>query len=131
MELQPPTMTKKIIVIDDSKTVRDQVRSVLEQAGYSVVEAADGEEGLEKIRGQPDLAMAICDVNMPNLGGIGMVEALKADGLIATLPVVMLTTEGQPALIQRAKQAGAKGWIVKPFKPEHLLAAVAKVARNV
>src|SRR5689334_15534329 len=122
---------KKIIVIDDSKTMREQVRSVLEAAGYLVLEAADGQEGLDKIRKQSDLAMAICDVNMPNIGGIGMVETLKAEGIMNSLPVVMLTTEGQPALIQRAKQAGAKGWIVKPFKPEHLLAAVGKLARSV
>src|SRR5438270_1011856 len=72
-------MSKKIIVIDDSRTMREQVRAGLEGAGYAVVEAADGQEGLEKIRKQPDLAMAICDVNMPNVNGIGMVEALKAE----------------------------------------------------
>jgi two-component system chemotaxis response regulator CheY len=121
-------MKKKILVIDDSKTVRDQVRAVLEGGGYTVLEATDGQEGLDEIRSTHDLAMAICDVNMPNITGIGMVETLKADGLLAALPVVMLTTEGQAALIQRAKQAGAKGWIVKPFKSEHLLAAVNKLA---
>jgi len=123
-------MTKKIIVIDDSKTVRDQVRGVLTGAGYTVLEAGDGQEGLAEIRNNPDLAMAICDVHMPNVSGIALVESLQADGLIPELPVILLTTEAQPALIQRAKQAGAKGWIVKPFKADHLLSAVKKLART-
>jgi two-component system, chemotaxis family, chemotaxis protein CheY len=123
-------MSKKIIVVDDSKTVRDQVRGVLQGAGYAVLEAADGQEGLDEIRRNPDLAMAICDVHMPNVSGIVMLESLQADGVIPELPVIMLTTEAQPTLIQRAKQAGARGWIVKPFKAEHLLAAVKKLART-
>jgi two-component system, chemotaxis family, chemotaxis protein CheY len=123
-------MSKKVIVVDDSKTVRDQVRGVLEGAGYQVIEAADGQEGMNQIRDNPDLCMAICDVHMPNVSGILMVESLQADGMVPRLPVIMLTTEAQPALIQRAKQAGAKGWIVKPVKAEHLLAAVNKLART-
>jgi two-component system chemotaxis response regulator CheY len=122
-------MKKKILIVDDSKTVRDQVRGILEGAGYEVVEAADGQEALEKIRALRDLAMAICDVQMPNLTGIAMIERLKAEGLMASLPVIMLTTEAQLTLIARAKQAGAKGWIVKPFKPEHVVAAVNKLAK--
>jgi two-component system chemotaxis response regulator CheY len=123
-------MKKKIIlIVDDSKTVRDQVRTILEGAGYAVAEAADGQQALEKIRMVPDLAMVLCDVQMPNLSGIAMVERLKADGMIANLPVIMLTTEAQLTLITRAKQAGAKAWIVKPFKPEHVVAAVDKLAR--
>jgi two-component system chemotaxis response regulator CheY len=123
-------MKKKVIlIVDDSKTVRDQVRGILEGAGYAVVEAADGQEALEKIHAYRDFAMAILDVQMPNLTGIAMVEKLKADGIIPNLPVIMLTTEAQLTLIARAKQAGAKGWIVKPFKPEHVVAAVNKLAR--
>ena len=121
-------MGKKVIIIDDSRTVRDQVRLVLEPAGYEVLEAVDGNEGIDKFRDHRDLAMAICDVNMPGMTGIGMLESLKASGLGQGLPIVMLTTEGQPALIQKAKQAGARGWIVKPFKPEQLLATVQKLA---
>jgi two-component system, chemotaxis family, chemotaxis protein CheY len=123
-------MTRTILVVDDSKTVRDQVRGVLEGAGYQVLEAADGQEGLDQIRRSPELSMAICDVHMPNVSGLVMLESLQADGRLPALPVIMLTTEAQPALIQRAKQAGAKGWIVKPFKAEHLLAAVSKLARS-
>src|SRR5579859_2399922 len=114
---------KKILIVDDSKTVRDHVRGILEAAGYDVAEATDGKEGLDRLRQQPDFAMVICDVQMPNMTGIAMVEQLKADGLIAKLPVIMLTTEAQVTLITRAKAAGAKGWMVKPYKAEHLIAA--------
>ncbi len=120
-------MARKILVIDDSKTVRDQVRQALESGGCEVIEAGDGKEGLEKIRATADLSMVFCDINMPNMTGIEMLEALHASGEGSKLPVVMLTTEGQPSLIQRARQAGAKAWIVKPFKSEHLLAAVTKL----
>lgn len=123
------TKPKKILVVDDSKTVRDQVRTILEAAGYVVEEAADGQEALDAIRGRRDLAMAICDVQMPNVTGLAMLEKLHEEGLVESLPIVMLTTEAQLTLIARAKQAGAKGWIVKPFKAEHLVAAVRKLAR--
>lgn len=120
-------MSKKILVVDDSNTIRQQVGMCLTGAGYTVVEAADGAEGLSTIKSTPDLAMVICDVNMPNMNGIEMLEAVHADGSFSSLPVIMLTTEGQPALISRAKKAGAKGWIVKPFKPDLLLAAAKKL----
>lgn len=119
---------KKILVVDDSRTVRQQVVAVLSQAGYQVVEASDGIEGTEKIEATADLAMVVCDVNMPRMNGIDMLLLLKKDQRYADLAVLMLTTEGQPGPIQRAKQAGAKGWIVKPFTPDTILAAVRKLA---
>jgi two-component system chemotaxis response regulator CheY len=121
-------MAKKVMVVDDSRTVRQQVGAVLREAGYDVIEAADGLEGAEKIAGTPDVALVICDVNMPKMNGIEMLALVKQDPKNANLNVLMLTTEGQPALIQRAKAAGARGWIVKPFKPELLLATVKKLA---
>ncbi len=120
-------MAKKVMVVDDSRTVRQQVGIVLTAAGYDVIEAADGIEGLEKVQSTDDLAMVICDVNMPNMNGVDMLISVKSDSRFAELPVVMLTTEAQPALIVKAKQGGAKGWIVKPFKPEQLLAVVRKL----
>ncbi len=120
-------MSKKVLVVDDSATVRQQVRLALAQSGFDVVEAVDGVDGQEKISATPDLKMVICDVNMPRMNGIDMIEAAGATGRHAALPIVMLTTEGQPALIQRAKAAGAKGWIVKPFKADLLVAAVQKL----
>ena len=121
-------MGKKILVVDDSQSVRQQVSLALQQAGYDIIEAVDGEDGAAKINSQPDLSMVISDVNMPNLNGLEMLEKVS-DKLKAGLPVVMLTTEGQPALIKRAKAAGAKGWVVKPFKAAQLVATVDKLAR--
>jgi two-component system chemotaxis response regulator CheY len=121
-------MGKKILVVDDSRTVRQQVGSILTEAGYEVVEASDGVEGVETIAATPDLSLVICDVNMPKLSGVDMLAQVKQDPKHAGLQVLMLTTEGQPALVARAKAAGARGWIVKPFKQDLLLAAVRKLA---
>ncbi len=119
-------MAKKVLVVDDSITVRQQVGAALTQAGYAVVEAIDGLDGTQKL--DASISMIICDVNMPRMNGLEMLEAIKRDGKFPRVPVVMLTTEGQPALIDRAKKAGAKGWIVKPFKPDLLVATVSKLA---
>jgi two-component system chemotaxis response regulator CheY len=120
---------KKILVIDDSETVRQQVRQALATAGYDIVEAVDGVDGLEKLRGATDgdVALALCDVNMPRMNGLEVVAEVNRGG--PSIPILMLTTEGQPSLIRRAREAGAKGWIVKPFKPELLLAAVTKLVQ--
>ncbi len=120
-------MLKKVLIVDDSATVRQQVRTALGTTEFDVVEASDGTEGAETINRLPDLAAVICDVNMPRMNGLEMLETIKRDPKNTTLPVVMLTTEGQHELVQRAKAAGAKGWIVKPFKPELLLAAIRKL----
>jgi two-component system, chemotaxis family, chemotaxis protein CheY len=120
-------MGKKIIVIDDSQTIREQVATTLRKAGFEIVEAVDGVDGAEVIERTPDAALAICDVNMPKKNGLELLEGLKASGRTNVLPVLMLTTEGQPQLIERARKAGAKGWLVKPFKADLLLAAVKKL----
>jgi two-component system chemotaxis response regulator CheY len=119
-------MSKKILVVDDSATVRQQVGLALTQAGYTVVEACDGQEGLSMLD-KGGVAMVICDVNMPRMSGLDMLENLRRDPRHAALPVVMLTTEGHPGLVERAKKAGAKGWIVKPFKAELMISAVSKL----
>jgi two-component system chemotaxis response regulator CheY len=121
-------MGRKVMVVDDSRTMRLAIAAALAGAGFELIEAADGLEGLERIEQNPDLAVVLCDVNMPRMNGLDMLSAVKRDAKNAELPIVMLTTEGQPAFIARAKAAGAKGWIVKPFKPELLLAAVRKLA---
>lgn len=120
-------MDKKILIIDDSATVRQQVRSALAPGGFEVLEAADGVEGLETITTRQDIAAVLCDVNMPRMGGLQVLELAKAKGHLPALPIVMLTTEGQAELVQQAKAFGAKGWIVKPFKPEHLVATMRKL----
>lgn len=120
-------MVKRVLIVDDSASIRLQVREALGQAGFEVVEAADGEEGVERIRRDPALSAVICDVNMPRKNGLELIEEIKAGGPGSEVPIVMLTTEGQPAMVLRARQAGAKGWIVKPFKPNLLVAALQKL----
>jgi len=120
-------MGKKILIVDDSRTIRQQVSFTLMKGGFTVVEAEDGKDGIAKLGANDDVAMIISDVNMPNMNGIEMVEAIKSDSKHKALPIVMLTTEGSGELIERAKAAGARGWIVKPFKPDQLIAAVNKL----
>ena len=118
---------KKVLVVDDSPTVRQQVVRALLDSGLEVVEAGDGIEGISLLESDADIAMVILDINMPRMNGLEMLDKIKLGHRGANLPVVMLTSEGQRSMIERAKQAGAKGWIVKPFKPELLLGAVRKV----
>ena len=114
-------MAKTILVVDDSGTVRQQVSMALKQAGFAIVEAADGEEALAAIESNRAIDMVVCDVNMPNLNGLEMVEKIKSNPEHKSLPILMLTTEGQPSMIKRAKDAGAVGWIVKPFDANQLV----------
>ncbi len=119
-------MGKKVLVVDDSATVRQQVRMVLEQAGFVVAEAVDGQDAVAKVNGETYDGV-VCDVNMPRMNGVEFVEKVKADAKHAALPILMLTTEGAPDLIRRAKAAGVKGWIVKPFKADQVVAAITKL----
>jgi two-component system, chemotaxis family, chemotaxis protein CheY len=119
-------MTNKVLVIDDSLMVRRQVGGTLRNLGYAVVEAVDGIDALEKLETNSDARLIVCDVNMPRMNGIEFLERLSASG--SKVPVVMLTTEGEPDLIQRAKALGAKGWLLKPFKAEFLEATAKKWA---
>ena len=107
-------MSAKVLVVDDSATVRQQVNAALRQAGFVVSEAVDGEDGKTKIDAG-GIDCVICDVNMPNTDGLQMLEQVKAKPMHKKLPVIMLTTEASPISIQRAKAAGAFGWIVNPF----------------
>ncbi len=116
-------MSKKVLVVDDSAPVRQQVGLALSLAGYSVVEAFDGQDGVEKYAAHKDLAMVICDVNMPRVTGL---EFLAKVG--RAVPVVMLTTEGHADLKKKAKELGAKGWIIKPFVADLLVATVKHLA---
>lgn len=120
-------MATKVLIVDDARFVRQQVASVLVPAGFDVVEAVDGADALAVLRREAGIALVLCDVNMPNLGGLEFLEAVRRPDAWPKLRVVMLTTEGQAELIQRAKAAGALGWIVKPFKPESLVATVRRL----
>jgi two-component system chemotaxis response regulator CheY len=120
-------MSKKILIVDDSRTIRQQVNFTLNKGGFAVVEAEDGRDGIEKLKANPDVAVIISDVNMPNMNGLEMVEAINGDASLSHPPIVMLTTEGSGELVERAKKAGAKGWLVKPFKPDQLVTVVTKL----
>jgi two-component system chemotaxis response regulator CheY len=120
-------MGKKVIVVDDSRTARQQVRNALSAAGYQIIEAVDGMDGITKMVANIDAGLVLCDVNMPNLDGIEMIESFRRMGMAPNRTFIMLTTEADPALVQRAKACGAKGWIVKPFKPDLLVGAVRKL----
>lgn len=122
-------MSKKtILIIDDSVTIRQQVSMTLKSAGYEVVEACDGQEGVETVNKNSHFAMVLCDLNMPRMTGLEFLETVKGNKPSPPVPVVMLTTDGSPDLIARAKRAGAKGWIVKPFQTDLLIAAVRRIA---
>lgn len=120
-------MSKKVLIVDDSRTIRQQVNFTLSKGGFAVVEAEDGKDGIEKLKANPDVAMIISDVNMPNMNGLEMVEAISGDAGLTHPPIVMLTTEGSGEMVERAKKAGAKGWLVKPFKPDQLVQVVQKL----
>jgi len=115
---------KKILVVDDSETIRQRVSGALESAGFATVTAKDGIEGLVSVQ-QEAPAMVILDVNMPRMNGLDMLENL--DLKTSGLPVLLLTTEVQPSLMARAKKAGARGWMVKPVNLEQLVETVRKV----
>ena len=119
-------MGKLIMTADDSASIRQMVSFTLKGAGYDVVEAVDGKDALAKLGGTA-IHMLITDLNMPNLDGIGLIREVRAKPAFKFIPIIMLTTESQDSKKQEGKSAGATGWIVKPFKPEQLLAVVKKV----
>jgi two-component system chemotaxis response regulator CheY len=111
---------KHVLIVDDSQTIRHEIAAGLQQAGFSVSEAGDGVSGLERTTEQT-FAMIILDVNMPRMNGLEMLDRLKADPKTADIPVVLLTTEAERALVERARKAGAKGWLIKPVPLEHIV----------
>lgn len=114
-----------ILTVDDSKSIRQMVSFTLQQNGYNVIEAEDGQDALKKLT--PEVKLVLSDLNMPNLDGIGLIKAIRANPSSKFLPVVMLTTESQDGKKQEGRSAGATGWIVKPFNPDQLLGVVKKV----
>jgi len=117
---------KTILTIDDSRTMRDMLRLTLTEAGYRVVQAVDGLEGLAVLRNEgPDAV--ITDINMPVLDGFGFIEKARADERFQDIPILVLTTESTSAMKDRARGAGATGWITKPFDPQKLKDALMRV----
>ena len=118
-------MSKLIMTVDDSASIRQMVGFTLRNAGYEVIEAKDGKDAVSKLSGP--IKMVITDLNMPNMDGIELIRQIRANPAYKFIPVVMLTTESQATRKQEGKAAGATGWIDKPFQPEQLLAVVKKV----
>jgi two-component system chemotaxis response regulator CheY len=119
-------MSKTILTIDDSASIRQVVSITLKKAGYEVIEASDGKDALGKLTGQK-VHLIVCDVNMPNMDGIAFLKEIKLIPEYKFTPIIMLTTESQDAKKQEGQAAGAKAWVVKPFKPEQMLAAIEKL----
>ncbi len=119
---------KKVLIVEDSLVVREQVSAALAAADYEVVLAGNGVEAIGCVASHRDLAVAVCDVNMPEMDGIELLAALKEKQLL-TFPVVMLTAEGRPELLSRARALGAKAWLMKPVVPDRLLSVVDKLTR--
>ncbi|WP_169195607.1 response regulator [Devosia sp. MC1541] len=119
-------MAKTILTIDDSASIRQMVSMTLMTAGYDVVEAADGAEGYEKAIAQP-IDAVLTDLNMPVMNGIEFVCKFREHPSSKGVPIILLTTESDDELKRQAKEAGATGWIVKPFKQDQLLAVIKKV----
>jgi len=119
-------MSKNILVVDDSATLRQVISMALTGAGYSVVEACDGMDALNKLDGQK-IHLIISDVNMPKMDGISLVKAVKQMPNYKFTPIIMLTTESEEAKKKEGQAAGAKAWVVKPFQPSQMLSAVSKL----
>ncbi len=119
-------MAKTILVVDDSASVRQVVGIALKGAGYEVIEGVDGKDALSKLNGQK-VHLIISDVNMPVMDGITFVKEVKKMDAYKFTPIIMLTTESQEGKKQEGQMAGAKAWVVKPFQPAQMLAAVSKL----
>jgi two-component system, chemotaxis family, chemotaxis protein CheY len=119
-------MAKTVMIVDDSASLRQVVRMALSGAGYQVMDAGDGQEALDKLNGNK-VHLVISDVNMPRMDGIAFVKTLKQKPEYRFLPVIMLTTEAGEARKDEGRAAGAKAWMIKPFQPAQMLAAVSKL----
>lgn len=119
-------MAKKILIVDDSVMVRQMVSFTLRDAGFDVMEAEDGQDALNQLNGSP-VDLIVTDLNMPVMDGITLISNARKLAASKFIPIIMLTTESQPEMKQKGKEAGATGWMVKPFDPPKLLGVIAKV----
>jgi two-component system chemotaxis response regulator CheY len=121
-------MGKTILTVDDSRTMRDMLKLALTDAGHTVIQAEDGVHGTEVLAQAGDVDVIITDINMPRMDGYGFIDHVRKDPRYRAVPILVLTTESEPAKKQRARDAGATGWIVKPFDPVKLVAAIRRVS---
>ncbi len=117
---------KKIMIVDDSRTVRESLKFFLKEGGYSVMEGADGKEALAALENTP-VDLVITDVNMPNMDGLTLIGELRKSSVHKFTPILVLTTESQQSIMEKGKELGATGWIVKPFDSDKVLAVIKKV----
>ncbi|WP_298172313.1 response regulator [Acidithiobacillus sp.] len=120
-------MAKTVLVVDDSASLRQVVSIALKGAGYEVIEACDGVDGLAKLGAATKIHLIISDVNMPNMDGITFVKEVKQKPAYKFTPIIMLTTEAEEEKKLQGQAAGAKAWVIKPFQPQQMLAAVGKL----
>ncbi|HOX17043.1 MAG TPA: response regulator [Spirochaetales bacterium] len=121
-------MAKRILIIDDSAAIRQSITYILNQEGYETIEAKDGQEALDMLPTLDAIDLIITDVNMPNLDGISFIRKARELVKYRFTPILVLTTESQGTKMNEGKEAGATGWIVKPFSADKLLGIVRKVA---
>ncbi len=119
-------MAKTVLSVDDSSSIRQMVAFTLKSAGYEVIEAADGQDGLNKAK-MKTVDLVLTDQNMPIMDGLTLIRSLRSMPNYRTVPILMLTTESSDAMKMQGKSAGATGWLVKPFDPSKLLEVVKKV----
>ncbi|HKN88433.1 MAG TPA: response regulator [Nitrospiraceae bacterium] len=120
-------MSKTVLIVDDSATMRQMVNFTLTGAGFTVVEAGDGADAVKKLTAGTKPNLVITDLNMPNMDGISLIKEIRKMGTLKFTPILMLTTESTDDKKKEGQAAGATGWIVKPFNPEQMLKVIAKV----
>ncbi len=120
-------MTKRILTIDDSRTIRDMLNLTLSEAGFEVLQAVDGQDGID-VLAKERVDVVITDINMPKMDGYGVIRHIRGQSQYKSMPVLVLTTESEKEKRNVAREAGATGWMVKPFDPERLIATINKVA---
>ncbi len=119
--------SKKILIVDDTLSIRSLLAMTLRQMGYTVIEAVDGADGLEKLKANPDVSLIFSDYNMPNKNGIEFIKEFKSISNLRAIPVVLLTTESEEEKKAEGKAVGALAWLTKPFKVENIQAVVKKI----
>ncbi|MFK7823433.1 MAG: response regulator [Oligoflexales bacterium] len=120
----------KVLIVDDSVTMRQQIDLTLTKEGFELIEACDGEDGIKKLQEVDNIKLVFLDVNMPKMDGLEMLEEIQRKGIFTDVPVIMLTTEIDKRKIHRAKTAGAKGWIIKPFEPYQIIDVANKFTQD-
>jgi two-component system, chemotaxis family, chemotaxis protein CheY len=121
-------MTKTILAVDDSASIRQMVSFTLKGAGYEVIEAVDGQDALDKAR-RRTFNLVLTDINMPRMDGLKLLENLRKISQYQSIPILMLTTESTDEMKAKGRSAGATGWLVKPFNPESLVGVIKKVIK--